>query len=286
MQAEKVHLTNEKETYLTTMYGKALDSRVSNSILGDTFAADVVQRIDFNFDKLKLAKGGEVTLPMRAKQLDGWVRDFLAAHPSATVLNLGCGLDSRVFRIDPPATVRWYDVDLPDVIELRRRLYAERNERHDYELVAASVTDLPWLEAIPADRPVMVVAEGLVQYLTEAGADELFNRLTQKFPSGQIIFDVYSRFMTGMINLMVRLSSWPGNQTTAGQRVNLPWGVDDPHVFERQVPRLRLVSVVSFLTMPELVQRLSVYPNQRISFKLLGGRGWYQKAIVHLRYEF
>ena len=79
---------------------------------------------------------------------------------SSTVLHLGCGLDSRVFRIDPPATVRWYDVDLPDVIDLRRRLYPER---HDYELIATSVTDLRWLDGIPADRPVLVVAEGLVQ---------------------------------------------------------------------------------------------------------------------------
>ena len=98
-------------------------ARVENSILGDTFADEIVQKIDFDFKKLHLPSGGAITLPMRAKHLDGWTREFLAAHPSATVLNLGCGLDSRVFRIDPPATVRWYDVDLPDVIELRKRLY-------------------------------------------------------------------------------------------------------------------------------------------------------------------
>ena len=167
VDGEKVRLTKEQETYLATLYGKALDSHAEHPILGDTFADAVVRRIDFDFAKLHLPSGGAITLPMRAKHLDAWAREFLAAHPESTVLHLGCGLDSRVFRLDAPATVRWYDVDLPDVIALRRRLYPAR---HDTELIAASVTALPWLDGIAGDRggrPVLVVAEGLVMYLAE-----------------------------------------------------------------------------------------------------------------------
>src|SRR5262245_37426911 len=121
MKTEAVHLTREKETLLPTLYGKALDSRTQHPILGDTFADEVVQRLDYDFEKLKLPRGAGISLPVRAKHLDGWTREFLAANPSQTVLHLGCGLDSRVLRIDPAATVRWYDVDHPEVIELRRR---------------------------------------------------------------------------------------------------------------------------------------------------------------------
>ena len=213
MDDAKVHLTKERETYLSTLYGKALDSRAEHPILGDTFADEVVRRIDFDFEKLNLPQGGAITLPMRAKHLDGWAREFLAAHPESTVLHLGCGLDSRVFRIDPPATVRWYDVDLPDVIELRRRLYPER---HDYQMIASSVTDLHWLDGIPGDRPVLVVAEGLVEYLPEWEAVALFNRITEQFPSGQLIFDAYSRLTVGMINLLVRLTALRSKPTAAG----------------------------------------------------------------------
>ncbi len=204
MQTEKVRLTKERETYLPTLYGKALDNRAEHPILGDTFADEVVRRIDFDFEKLHLASGGAVTLPMRAKHLDGWTREFLAAHPESTVLNLGCGLDSRVFRIDPPAAVRWYDVDLPDVIELRSRLYPQR---HGCQMIASSVTDLDWLDGIPGDRPVIVVAEGLMQYLSWDEAVALFTRITTQFPSGQVIFDAYSRFTTSVLNLMIKLSS-------------------------------------------------------------------------------
>jgi O-methyltransferase involved in polyketide biosynthesis len=60
---------------------------------------------------------------MRAKQLDDWSTDFLRRHPNAVVLHLGCGMDTRAFRLHPPETVQWFDVDQPDVIAFRRKLY-------------------------------------------------------------------------------------------------------------------------------------------------------------------
>src|SRR5512135_653252 len=171
MAVEKIKLTQaqEGETYLPTLYGKALDNRSADPILGDKYADEVVRRIDLDWDKKfkTIASGGRVTLPLRAREFDRWTQEFLDAHSLATVLHLGCGLDARVFRMNPPATVRWYDVDLPDVIELRRRIYPER---HDYRMIATSVTDLGWLDKVPADRSVAVVAEGLMQYLSEKEA--------------------------------------------------------------------------------------------------------------------
>jgi O-methyltransferase involved in polyketide biosynthesis len=274
MDDEKVHLTSEHETYLSTLYGKALDNRVEDPILGDTFADEAVKRIDFDFKKLKLPDGGEITLPIRAKHLDGWTREFLAANPESTVLHLGCGLDSRVYRIDPPATVHWYDVDKPDVIELRRRLYPER---HDYEMIGASVTDPGWLEGIPSDKPVIVVAEGMVQYLTEEDGVTLFNRITEKFPSGQIVFDAYNGLMVGIINLAARFG--PGD-------VHLPWGINDPRALEKQVARLELVDAVPFFTIPELLARLARTRAQKMYFGVTSKVAFLRNAIRHLRYRF
>ncbi|MDR3574367.1 MAG: class I SAM-dependent methyltransferase [Anaerolineaceae bacterium] len=283
METEKVHLTKDRETYLPTLYGKALDSRVKNSILGDTYADEVVRKIDFDFDSLHLPSGGEITLPMRAKHLDGWAREFLKTHPQATVLNLGCGLDSRVFRMDPPATVRWYDVDLPDVIELRKQLYPLRP---NYQMIGTSVTDLGWLDGIAGDLPVMVVAEGLMQYLDEKEAMAIFNRLTEQFPSGQIVFDAYNRFTTRLITLVVKMGGRRSRLTAAGGEFHLPWGLDDPHTIELAIPHLRLVDAVPFLTLPELTKRLSVSRYQRVVGGMMGKWGWYQRSMRHYRFEF
>jgi len=276
METEKVHLTKEKETYLATLYGKALDSRSKNPILGDYFADEVVRHIDYDFEKLKIPKGASITLPMRAKHLDPWTREFLNANPVSTVLHLGCGLDSRVSRINPPATVRWYDVDMPDVIELRSRLYPDR---HNYTMIGSSVTDLRWLDGIPADRPVLVVAEGLVQYLSEKEAIELFNRITEKFPGGEFIFDAYSRLTTRLISLL---------PTAREAHVSLPWGINDPQELEKQVPRLKLVTNISFLFIPELVERLSQMQSwaQRMMYCIIGHITFMRGSIQHLRYQF
>jgi O-methyltransferase involved in polyketide biosynthesis len=274
MDTEKVRLTKEKETYLATLYGKALDAAVDHPILGDRYAAEAVARIDYDFAALRLPKGGEITLPMRALHFDQWTREFLAAHPESTVLHLGCGLDTRVFRIDPGPTVDWVDVDLPDVIALRERLYPERA---GYRTIGTSVTDLTWLDAIAGDRPVLVVAEGVVMYLPEKGGIALFKRITEQFPSGQIAFDGYSG---AMVRLVSRLA------TVRGAKVELVWGVDDPKDLEKEVPGLRLVDDVPFLTMPDLVARLSKTWFSGAMHRVMGRLPFYRRLIRHLRYEF
>jgi O-methyltransferase involved in polyketide biosynthesis len=274
MEAEKVRLSKEKETYLATLYGKALDAAAEHPILGDRFAAAAVARIDYDFRALRLPRGGEISLPMRARHFDRWTRAFLADNPEATVLHLGCGLDTRVFRIDPGPSVRWFDVDFPEVIALRERLYPERA---GYQRIGASVTDLAWLDAIPGDRPVFVVAEGLVMYLPEEGGAALFRRITERFPRGQLAFDAYSG---AMVRLVSRLA------TVRGAKVELIWGVDDPKALVRLVPKLRLVEDVAFLTMPELVERLSRGWFSGALYGLMGRLPFYQHLVRHLRYEF
>src|SRR5208337_5039958 len=96
MPSEKVNLTKEQETLLGTLYGRALDSQSKNPILNDTAAGGIVDRIDFDFRKLKVQKDDILNIVIRAKQLDLWTKAFLANHSEATVLHLGCGLDSRV----------------------------------------------------------------------------------------------------------------------------------------------------------------------------------------------
>lgn len=274
MDRIKVQLNNEKETLLPTLYGKAMDSAAAQPILGDRYAAEVVRHIDYDWAKLALPKNAAVTLPMRAKHLDDWTREFLRQNANATVLHLGCGLDSRVFRVDPPAGVRWYDVDQPEVIELRKRLYPER---HDYRLIATSVTEPGWLDELPHSPAVLVVAEGLVQYLTEDAGLSLFRRITEKYPKGELIFDAYSKRMNWLVGRLPVLKD---------RDIHLSWGIDDPRLLERRIPGLALVADVPFLTMPELVSRLARSRLQRALYGLLGRTAFLRHAVRHLRYRF
>ncbi|KJK45404.1 methyltransferase [Lentzea aerocolonigenes] len=184
----KVDFTGVQSTMLVTLFLRAADSKESRPILGDRFAADAVERIDFDWRKIDkpAIMRNRFAVALRSRQFDEWAADFLSRHPDATVLQLACGLDTRAFRLDLPGTVRWFDLDLPDVIALRRKLYAD-GER--YRMIAASVTDPGALDEIPDDKPVLVIAEGLLMYLREDEVCQLLRRITDRFPGGELIFD-------------------------------------------------------------------------------------------------
>lgn len=225
---EKRDLTGVKATLLITLYAKAQESRLSDSLLRDRHAADAVARIDYDFSSLPLRHDEMIGLAMRAHVLDGWTREFINAHREATVLHLGCGLDTRVFRVDPPPEVAWFEVDYPEVIALRRTLYPDRADCH---FIASSVTDLAWLRQVPAGRPTLVVAEGLFLYLPEASLLALLRTITTQFPCGEVIFDGYSDLGLALVarNRMIRA-------TGAVTR----WSLNHPQDLEAQVPGLRL----------------------------------------------
>lgn len=230
MQTETVALTREKETLLITLWAKAGESLLPDSLLRDRFAAEAAARIDYDFARLKVDRDLMVGLAIRAHTLDGWTREFLADHHDAVALHLGCGLDSRVFRIDPPAAVDWYDVDYPDVIALRKKLYPARD---GYHLLGSSVTESGWLAEVPRGRPAMIVAEGLLPYLPEEEVPLLLERLVRHCRSGEIIFDAYSPLGLKLIALQ------PSIKATGAV---LHWALDDPVELERQVPGLELVT--------------------------------------------
>lgn len=231
MESEKIHLTKEKETMLITLYGRALQSWSQQPILRDPWAEEAIHQIDYDFEKLKVGRRAAILFASRASQLDLWTAHFLTAHPDATVLHLGCGLDSRVYRIAPPAGVRWFDVDYPEVIELRRRLYPERA---GYQMIGSSLADLSWLDQAPQDHPALIVAEGVTMYLTEDIMKALLNRLTDHFPRGQMAFDVHTPQLV-----------WWLTKTTANVRgtgATFGWGIDDPQDLKRLEPRFELIA--------------------------------------------
>src|SRR6202158_2655013 len=101
MGREHVELHREQETLLMTLYLPARAAASGAPILGDTTARDVLDRVDYDFARLDRLRGNQPLIVSRAKAIDERVRTFLAEHPDAVVLHLGCGLDSRVLRIDP-----------------------------------------------------------------------------------------------------------------------------------------------------------------------------------------
>ena len=207
---ERVRLQREQETMLMTLYLHALDARSPYPILGDPYAGPLPERIDYDFSRLDKLAGNLPVIVSRAKAIDDVVKSFLVAHPDAVVLHLGCGLDSRVLRIDPGPGVRWFELDQQPVMELRRRLVPERD---GVSLLAASVTDPGWWSAVPAGRPTLVVGEGLLMYLSPNGLRMLIDAaLTHRAVGTQmLVFDTVAPWVR-------RISQWQNNFRDAGTK--------------------------------------------------------------------
>ena len=263
----KLTLSPEQETLLITLYAKA---QPDNPLFFDPMAQQILNQVDYDFARLKVPYKTVVLICQRAKKLDAVTRDFLAEHPNSLVLQLGCGLDSRFWRVDNQR-VNWYDLDMPPVIALRRQFFPESDR---YHLVSASVTELEWMDGVPSNgRPVLVLAEGLLMYLGEADVRRLVLRLQDTFPGCRLIADVFSRLTARSA------TSHPSLKSTGA---TLGWGIDDPHEMEAWAPGIRLLEEWNFTDDPDLAQLNLRY---RLAYKLAGAFKMVRRAHRVVYYQ-
>ena len=112
------------ETLLIALYARALEAQCPAPLVKDDKAVALVRQIDYDFSRFKLKGHDQATTIMRLREFDRRTQDFLARTPEAVVVHIGCGLDTRFERVDN-GRVEWYDLDLPEVIDLRHKLMNE-----------------------------------------------------------------------------------------------------------------------------------------------------------------
>ncbi|HER24684.1 MAG TPA: class I SAM-dependent methyltransferase [Candidatus Atribacteria bacterium] len=254
MDKEKVKLRNEKETLLIPLYCKYLESQKDSPIIKDEKAIEMVNSIEYDYEQLQIPKQTYVTICLRVKQFDNYVNNFLMAEPDSIVIHLGCGLDNRFKRVDNNA-VEWYDLDFPEVIELRKHFYQE-TER--YHFISSPVMELNWLDSINAkNKWVIILAEGLFMYLKEEEVKLLFQSFQNKFSINTIIFDSYSALTAKSIK------NHPSIKKTGAV---IRWGIDNAKDIESWGNKIYLKEEWYF-TQSDEINKLDI--GYRILFKLM-----------------
>ena len=132
-------------------------------------------------------------IPLRAKKYDQYTQEFLTKYPKGVVVNLGCGMDARFFRIDN-GQVRFFDLDLPNMIKFKRQLL-EENER--YKMIGKSVLDFSWMDQTEEIKgPKLFLAEGIFMYLPEIEVKKLVLELQRRFPGSDLVCELTNRAWT------------------------------------------------------------------------------------------
>ena len=235
----QVRLGAVQETLFIPLAARARETQRKHPVLRDPKAVELVQSIDYDAGKYSRGAGGLVTV-LRTAIIDFWVRSFLAAHPAATVVEIGTGMNTRFERVDN-GQGHWFDLDLPDVIELRRTFFADTDRRRT---VVASVLAEEWLPAVAQSRrPYFFVADGVLAYLPEEEVMAALARIAGEFPGALIALDTYPR---QILDRQHRLAA------RKGIAARWAWACDDPRTLERF--GLEVVESASFTRPPRAMR--------------------------------
>lgn len=255
-------LSAVSETMLATLYSHAAESRRPDGLIRDPRAEDLVARIDYDFVSRQMDADDQSATCLRLRQFDRFAQAFLAAHPDGVVVHIGCGLDTRFDRVDNDQ-VTWYDLDLPPVIELRRRLLEETPR---YRMIASSALDLAWLDSVDVHpgKPFLFIAEGVFMYFPDAEMQRLVSALRKRFPGAELVFDVASPLIVGLQNLSLALMK---------ADFRMRWSLRRYDALEQWAPGIRLLEAWYYTSIKENIPRLQNSKPCSACFRPLA-RGW------------
>jgi O-methyltransferase involved in polyketide biosynthesis len=232
------------DTLFITLYVRAMESQRPDALMKDEKAVALMNQLDYDFSLIKQVRMDEadkVTLILRNREFDSYARNFLARCPDAVVVHIGCGLDSRFERVDN-GKVEWYDLDLPQVIELRQKYLGGEGAR--YHHLAYSAFDPAWLDRVSIHglRPFLFLAEGVFMYFREVQVKFLFLALRDRFPGAELVFDAFTPYLVRMNNLRFALTRY-------GARYD--WGLKRGRDLENWAPGICLLGQWSYFDRPE-----------------------------------
>ncbi len=181
-------MNNVNKTLYIPLYGKAYVSR-KNIILHDTKAEDIWEKEGFQLKGKSKSKWLAYYMAMRSAIYDEWVEKGIKNNPDTVVLHIGCGMDSRIMRVAAKDT-HWYDIDFPDVIEERRKYYAETKF---YHMLPADMRSMEWKNSIECNKDAIVILEGVSMYFQPKELIALLSNLCQHFNSVKLLMDCYTK---------------------------------------------------------------------------------------------
>jgi O-methyltransferase involved in polyketide biosynthesis len=228
-----IELEHVQETLLLPLWGRAIETRKLKPMLRDNVAVEIIDKISYDFSTIA-GNINEITRHAwiaRSLHFDRAIQKFLQTHPRGTVVNIGCGLDTTFDRIDN-GTLMWYDLDLPDVISLRKKFIPEQGRRR---CIACSVFDESWRDEIVINDGVFFFAAGVLYYFDEAQIKNLFAVLASSFPDSEIVFDGASPLGVRVSNEKVLKAG--GMDKDSG----LKWGIDNLKSIQSWDPRFHLL---------------------------------------------
>lgn len=233
----KKKLDGVAETLMIPLWARAAETLEKNPIIRDEKAVELVSKIDYDFDQFEGSWMSQTGVAVRTEILDREAGKFIKQHPDAVIVNIGCGLDTRSFRLDN-GRIRWYDLDLPEAVEIRKTFFRE-TER--YKMIGKSVFDYSWIEDIKREEVhgiqherahVLFLAEGVMMFFTEKEIMDLMSHLTAGFPGSHMLFEMMPPFV---------VKNSGRHETVRKTGARFQWGIKSGKDMEKIHPKIKFM---------------------------------------------
>ncbi len=185
---------------------------------------------------------------LRGKFFDNVTNRFIQDHPKCTVVNLACGFDTRFWRIENEK-FKYIDIDLPEVIKLKRELLKDHLE---YEMIGSSALDTAWIDTVikNGNTDFLIIAEGLFMWLPRQDAVNLLKEIGERFSKSQLVLDmVPEKYTKGIWKELIRLHF----RVDSGLDVSWVFGIKDAHDIETYGTGLKVIGEKKGYTGPIII---------------------------------
>lgn len=229
-----VDLFGSHKTLLLPLWARAKESQKLHPLLYDKRALAIINNLDYDFGNLEhnLNSFYQLSQVFRAKHFDDAIRKFIEKNPLATIINLGAGLDSSFERVDN-GLIKWFDLDVPEVIDLRKKFIPE-TERNHY--ISKSIFDKSWYSEIRNSNGfILLIACGVIPYLKKSMVKDFFISLSNSFPNSELIFDSMSKIFRFFGNITVLYRSGMGSGSF------MKWGINNAKNIEKWDSRIKVI---------------------------------------------
>jgi O-methyltransferase involved in polyketide biosynthesis len=264
------NVTGVAETMLWPLHHRASVARNPNGLFKDPEAIRIVDSLDYNFERN--FGTNDFWLIQRARAIDELLRKWLIQYPEGQVVALGEGLETQFQRVDN-GKVNWLSVDLPEAMNVRRRLIPDAARHRN---LACSALDFKWMDAVPVGKDIFVTAAGLLMYLKPEEVRHLVIGIAERFPNAQMAFDTAPRWYSE--------KTLRGMKTTAHYTVPpMPWGLNRDEIptlksWHRNIAEVKRLSVPGSVRKGLKTQFLALLVKYSSSYRNR------MPAFVHLRF--
>lgn len=221
-----------QETALIPLAIKASETSRPNARIKDLKAKEIIDTLGVDVSKYDpfLSHEGVIarTIMFREK-----LKELLVQYPDAVCINLGCGFDDKFSQVDN-GKLRWFDVDLPDQIAVRRKVYKDRER---CTMMDGNALDGSWTKAIPKAKMYIVVMEGVLEYFSKDQVKTCLNMLCDSFPHGYLLAELHSPFLE---------KNSKHHDAVKHTNASFGWGTRSGKEYLELEPRLTFLSETSY----------------------------------------